>query len=171
VLPGASGGAIPPKMVVRGHEPRNHPGEPMTSLSAPVTPIAPAPESPDGYVPGACNIGPWEVRRRRTGAVLGFAASGLLLAVLVGTGLPAWTRLVLVLPLWGASVSWLQARRRFCVNYAIRGLSNFTDDLGGRRAVVDPVQRELDRRATAMLLRDGLLIAIVPTVVAVLLPV
>jgi hypothetical protein len=37
--------------------------------------------TPDGYVPGACNIGPWEIRRRRTIAVAGFAGAAVLLAV------------------------------------------------------------------------------------------
>jgi len=143
----------------------------MSGLSAPVTPLVPAPV-PDGeYVAGACNIGPWEVRRRRLSAIAAFGAAALLLAILVATDAPPLLRLALVLPLWGGSVAWLQARRRFCVAFAMAGLANFGDGEGSRRSVVDPAQRELDRRATAVLLRDAFLLAIVPTAIAVVLPV
>ena len=37
------------------------------ALATPFTPLAAAAE-PDGYVPGVCNIGTMEIRRRRTEA-------------------------------------------------------------------------------------------------------
>lgn len=141
----------------------------MSGLSTPVTPIAPVPG--DEYVAGACNIGPWEIRRRRMAAVGAFAAAAVLLAVLVAIGAPAWLRLALILPIGGGMVSWLQARRRFCVAYAMAGVANFSDGEAGRQAIVDPVQREADRRATRILVRDAFLLALVPTLLAVVLPV
>jgi hypothetical protein len=142
----------------------------MSSLSnaTPIMTIAPAPG--DGYVAGACNIGPWEIRRRRMSAVAAFVAAAVLFAVLVAIGAPAWTRLILILPLWGGAISWLQARRHFCVAYAMGGLANFGDGDAARRSVVDPVQRAADRRATIVLVRDAFLIAIIPTIVAIILP-
>ena len=142
----------------------------MSSLSnaTPIMTIAPAPG--DDYVAGACNIGPWEIRRRRRSAVAAFVAAAVLFAVLVAIGAPAWTRLILILPLWGGAISWLQARRRFCVAYAMGGLANFGDGDAARRSVVDPVQRAADRRATIVLVRDAFLIAIIPTIVAIILP-
>ena len=143
----------------------------MSGLSAPapIRTIAPAPG--DDYVPGVCNIGPWEIRRRRASAIGAFVVAAALLAVLVATGAPAWVRLALIAPLWGGAISWLQARRHFCVAYALGGMANFGDGEATRRPVVDPAQHAADRRATAHLLRDAFLIAIVPTVLAVLLPV
>ena len=143
----------------------------MSGPFSSVSPIAPAPEPEGAYVAGACNIGPWEIRRRRTSAIAAIAAALALLAILVAAGVPAWTRLLLFLPLWGAGVAWLQARRRFCVAFAMAGLSNFGDGEASRQSVVDPVQRELDRRATAVLVRDAFLLAIIPTIIAVLLPI
>jgi hypothetical protein len=136
-----------------------------------ITPIAPAPEPEGAYVAGACNIGPWEIRRRRMSAIAAAAGAVALFAILVASGAPAWSRLVLLLPLWGAGVAWLQARRRFCAAFAMAGLSNFGVGEASRQSVVDPVQRELDRRATLVLVRDALLVAILPTVIAVLLPI
>ncbi len=134
-------------------------------------PIAPAPEPEGAYVAGACNIGPWEIRRRRRSAIAALAAAAGLLVVLVAIGVPAWTRVMLLVPLWGAGISWLQARRRFCVAFAMAGLSNFGDGEAGRQSVIDPAQRELDRRAMAIVVRDGFLLAVLPTLIAVLLPV
>jgi hypothetical protein len=142
----------------------------MSGLSTP-TPIRQIVSDPGGYVPGACNIGPWEIRRRRAAAIAAFAAAMGLFAVLVAIDAPAWTRIALIAPAWGGAISWLQARRRFCVAYAMGGLSNFGDGETTRQAVVDPAQRALDRRATVLLLRDAFLLAIVPVIVAVLLPV
>jgi hypothetical protein len=104
-------------------------------------------------------------------AIAAVAAAVVLFGILVASGAPAWTRLALLLPLWGAGIAWLQARRRFCVAFAMAGLSNFGDGEASRQAVVDPAQRELDRRATVILVRDALLLAILPTVIAALLPI
>jgi hypothetical protein len=144
----------------------------MSGLStAPATPLAPAPGDDNGYVAGVCNIGAWEIRRRRRSAIGAFVVALAILAILVAIGAPAWTRLVLILPITGGMVSWLQARRRFCVAFAIAGVSNFGDGDASRRTVVDPVQRDLDRRTTLILVRDAFLVAIVPTLLAVILPV
>ncbi len=94
--------------------------------------------------------------RGRSGAGAGrrsrrSSAAAVLFAVLVAIGAPAWTRLILILPLWGGAISWLQARRHFCVAYAMGGLANFGDGEATRRSVVDPVQRAADRRATVVL--------------------
>lgn len=142
----------------------------MSSLSS-ITPIQPVtPVDGDGYVPGACNIGPWEIRRRRAFAVVGFAAAAVLLAVLVAVAAPAWTRLVLFLPLMGGAFSYLQARRRFCAAYAFQGIANFTDALGGARKVQDDAARRADMAAVARMTRDAALIALPLTILAVLLP-
>ena len=143
----------------------------MSGLSTP-TPVRLVPTDPgDGYVPGACNIGPWEIRRRRTAAIGAFVAAAALFGILAAVDAPPWTRIAVIAPLWGGTISWLQARRHFCVAYAMGGMSNFGDAEATRRAVVDPVQRAADRRATVLLLRDAFLVALVPTIVAVILPI
>ena len=144
----------------------------MTLRATPAQPIQPLqPVTPDGYVAGACNIGPYEIRRRRRSAIVGFAIAAAVLVVLVAAGLPAWTRLLVLIPAWGASVTWLQARRKFCVGFAAAGITNFGDDDAGRVTITDPAQRAADRRRSLELIRDGLFIGLVITVVAVLLPV
>ena len=146
---------------------------PTPSDPTPIPPVSIiAPAADDGlYVPGVCNIGPWEIRRRRTIAIFGFAVATVLFVALVAVGAPPIARLLVLLPLWGGTLSWLQARRRFCAGFAMAGISNFADGEAGRQAVKDPVAHRADVRATLRMTLDSLLIAFPVTIVAVLLPV
>jgi len=139
---------------------------------------APTPTTPrlviqpvgDGYVPGVCNIGPWEIRRRRTGGILMLAAAALLLAGLIALHAPAIARALVLLPAWGGTFSWLQARRRFCGAYAMRGISNFGTTHGTISAVADDAAHRADINALMRMTRDSFAVGLVITVVAVLLP-
>jgi hypothetical protein len=140
-----------------------------------LTPIAIIPpdqaDATARYVPGACNIGPQEIRRRRAFGVAGIAAAAVLFAVLVATGAPAWMRLLVLLPLMGGVFSWLQARRRFCAGFAIAGLANFGDAADLQRDVQDADARRADLAAVRRMARDAFLVALPITLLAVLLPV
>lgn len=125
----------------------------------------------DGYVPGVCNIGAWEIRRRRAFGIAGIAAAVVLFAVLVAVDAPAWTRLLVFLPLAGGVFSWLQARRRFCAAFAVAGVANFAAGDGGRHAVQDDAARRADLAAVRRMTRDAVLIALPVAVAAALLPV
>ena len=125
----------------------------------------------DGYVPGVCNIGAWEIRRRRRFAYLGFAAAAILFAILVVVGAPAWTRLFVFLPMASGVFSWLQARRRFCAGFAVARVSNFADDEDGRRRVEDEEAHRADIVAVRRMTRDAILIATPVAILAALLPV
>jgi hypothetical protein len=125
----------------------------------------------DDYVPGACNIGPMEIRRRRAFGIAGFAAAVVLFAVLVAIEAPAWTRLLLLLPLMGGVFSWLQARRRFCAGYAMAGIANFGGASDIQRGVQDAEARKADIAAVRRMTRDAFLVALPITLVAVVLPV
>jgi hypothetical protein len=126
--------------------------------------------SPDGYVPGACNIGPWEIRRRRIFAVAGIGAGVALSAALLATGASPAARLVVLLPFWGGVFSWLQARRRFCAAFAFAGVANFGRDDAGRTTVQDPASRRADLQAVWRLTRDSFLVALAIAAVVVLIP-
>ena len=139
--------------------------------SMPIIPITPIiPIEGGGYVAGACNIGPWEIRRRRTFAVVALVAAAAMLALLVAMDAPQATRLLVFLPLWGGMFSWLQARRRFCAGYAVGRISNFGDGTASLQAVTDAAAHREDLKAVARMARDSFLLALVPTAVVVLLP-
>ena len=136
-----------------------------------IAPIVAAHEPDDRYVPGVCNIGAWEIRRRRRFAYLGFAAAIVLFVALVALGAPAWTRLLVFFPVASGMVSWLQARRRFCAGFAVARISNFTDGDGGRERIEDDAAHRADIAAVRRMVRDAILVAIPVAIIAALLPV
>ena len=124
----------------------------------------------DGYQPGVCNIGTWEIRRRRATAFVAFVIGLGALALMVAGGVPAPVRLLLVFPFWGGALSWLQARRRFCAAFAMGGLSNFGDADATRMHVTDPAAHHQDMLAVLRMTRDSFVIGLALALVAVLLP-
>jgi hypothetical protein len=103
-----------------------------------------------GYRPGACNIGPAEIARRRRFGSLQLGAAIGLAAVLVVIDAPAWARLGVWPILAGAFITLEQVRRRFCVAFGLAGLRNF-GPLGRPEHVEDDGARAADRRAAIIL--------------------
>ena len=118
----------------------------------------------DGYRPGACNIGPAEIRARRQSGHVGLAVTaGLLASMLIFRVDPIW-RLLLFIPAAGAASGYLQAAMRFCANYGWRGVFNFGDQIRDTIHVADPAAAAADRRVA---LRIALMSATIGLVVAV----
>ena len=122
------------------------------------------------YVPGVCNIGPAERRKRKqlgwTGAVL--VVVGLVCFVVFGA--PDWIRLIIAIPAAIAANGFLQSAMHFCVGFAMRGLYNLGTSLGTEENVMDAEQRRADQKKGAQILLYSLLIAAAVAFVAVLLP-
>jgi hypothetical protein len=99
----------------------------------------------DQYMPGACNIGPAEItRRRRVGHAGVIATVALAAALLALDAAPAW-RLLLALPASLAAAGYLQAWLRFCADFGWRGVYNF-GALGRQERVGGDQARAQDRR-------------------------
>jgi len=102
-------------------------------------------EEQQGYRPGACNIGPAEIRRRQAGGVLGIVAAFGLGALLLILDAPPLARLLVALPLAGGFAGFLEARLHFCGNYGWRGIRNL-GAIGDIERVEDAEARRADRR-------------------------
>lgn len=129
-------------------------------------PIEPA----GAYRPGACNIGPQEIARRRRSGVIGLGLSAVIAAGLVVAGAPPLLRVAVFPVLAGAIVSFEQARRHFCAGFALAGIRNF----GARDAiehVTDEAALAADRRAALILFGYSSAIAAAITAVFVVLPI
>lgn len=122
-----------------------------------------------GHVPGACNIGPAEIARRRRSGHTGLLVSVALLAVLVALDAPPLTRLLVALPAAAAAAGYLQARFRFCAAFGFRGIFNF-DALGHVESVADRAAVLRDRRRAGQIAIGALAIGVAAGVAAVLLP-
>lgn len=122
----------------------------------------------DRYAAGTCNIGPPEIARRRRSGYAGLAAALVLAVLLLVTDAPPVLRLAVALPLFTGFLGLLQARARFCVGFAVAGVSNF-GPLGRTNRVEGPAERRADlRRAAGMAVLAGILAVALAVVFAVL---
>lgn len=122
------------------------------------------------YQAGACNIGPAEIARRRRAGILAVGVAIALAGILIAVDAPMWMRLLVLPPLAGGLISLDQARRRFCVGFAMAGLQNF-DALGREQRIENGAARAADRRAALGMIGQGTLVAAVITALFVLLPI
>src|SRR4051812_39677350 len=102
--------------------------------------------APGDYRPGACNIGPREIAKRRAFGVAGIAATFVLAIVLVAIDAPQIARAIVLIPLWGALVSLEQARRRFCAAFAFAGIRSVNGS-DATESVADAADLAVDRAA------------------------
>ena len=127
------------------------------------------PAASTDYRPGACNIGPAEIaRRRRTGHV-GVLLAVALFVALVALNAPPLARFLVALPAAVAATGYLQAWLRFCVAFAALGVFNF-GPLGREQCIDDPLARARDRARAVRLTAAAALIGTAAGAVAVLLP-
>ena len=121
------------------------------------------------YIPGSCNIGTGEIRRRQIVALIGLALSISSLVTLVSTSAPREARLGIFIPLAVASIGWVQSRKKFCLAYGFMGTFNF-GKLGQLSKVADSASRTSDRKTALSILFQSGAYAVVATVIIYVIP-
>lgn len=122
------------------------------------------------YVPGVCNINPVEVAYRRKWRNIGLVTAAVTFLLLVVFVSNRWVRLVIFLPLFIGMVGYYQTKHRFCVSYAASGLQNAS--AGSKTASpVTAEQSKADKLFAGRLKRKALLISLLLTAAALLVPV
>jgi hypothetical protein len=113
------------------------------------------------YVAGQCNIGGYEVLRRRIAGYIGSALTILwvLLSHLVHP--LSQYRFLVIIPAMVAAVGFLQARKRFCVAYGLGGVENAEGQVADK--VAEAAHRHADRRQAVRLLLQAALIGALVT--------
>jgi hypothetical protein len=121
------------------------------------------------YIPGSCNIGKGEVRRRQLVALVGlfFSISTLLAFITVDT--PTEMRLGIFFPLMVASVGFVQSRSKFCLAYGFAGTFN-VGKMGDIKRVASKKDRAADRKTALVILGKSFLLAAIATAVVLVLP-
>ncbi|MFM8752740.1 MAG: hypothetical protein ACKOEB_06065 [Actinomycetota bacterium] len=122
------------------------------------------------YVPGTCNLGKSEIRRRQFVALLGLFLSGSTLIGLIGSNAPSSARWGLFVPLMVFSVGFIQSRRKFCLAYGLMGTFNL-GKLGDLSRVQSPEDRRADRKTALSILAQSTLLALALTLICVFLPI
>jgi hypothetical protein len=121
------------------------------------------------YIPGSCNIGKGEVRKRQLVALVGlfFSISTLLAFITVDT--PTEMRLGIFFPLMVASVGFVQSRSKFCLAYGFAGTFN-VGKMGDIKRVASKEDRAADRKTALVILGKSFLLAAIATAVVLVLP-
>ena len=121
------------------------------------------------YVPGTCNLGKAEVRRRQIVALIGAALTFSSFIGLQATDTPNSARWSLFAPLMVFSVGFIQSRKKFCLAYGLMGTFNL-GKLGDISRVQSPEDRKADRKTATIILIQSALLALGLTTLFVLLP-
>jgi len=121
------------------------------------------------YIPGTCNIGKGEVRRRQLVALLGLFFSISTLLTFNTVDAPAIVRLGIFFPLMVASVGFVQSRSKFCFAYGLAGTFN-VGKLGDIKRVASKEDRAADRKTALVILGKSFLLAALATAVVLVLP-
>ena len=121
------------------------------------------------YVPGSCNIGTGEIRRRQFVALIGLVLSISSLTILILTSAPRGARLGIFIPLAVASIGWVQSRKKFCLAYGFAGTFNF-GKLGQLSRVADSASRTADRKTALNILFQASAYAAVATAIIYAIP-
>jgi hypothetical protein len=121
------------------------------------------------YIPGTCNIGKGEVRKRQLVALVGlfFSISTLFAFNTVDT--PTEVRLGIFFPLMVASVGFVQSRSKFCLAYGFAGTFN-VGKMGDIKRVSSKEDRAADRKTALVILGKSFLLAAIATAVVLVLP-
>jgi len=108
------------------------------------------------YIPGVCNIGPAERKRRIFSGWIGLAATVVLEGLFLLVRAPAPWRLALFLPATGGATGFLQAAFHFCAAFGFGGVFNFGPDVGRTDTVMQAEFRRKDRtRALQIIARSA----------------
>jgi hypothetical protein len=121
------------------------------------------------YIPGSCNIGKGEVRKRQIVALVGLFFTVVTLLTFSTVDTPTEIRLGIFFPLMVASVGFVQSRSKFCLAYGFAGTFN-VGKMGDIKRVASKEDRAADRKTALKILGKSFLLAAIATAVVLVLP-
>jgi hypothetical protein len=121
------------------------------------------------YVPGTCNIGKGEIRRRQIVALFGIFLTISSATALLATDQSRSSRISIFVPALVFSVGFVQSRSKFCLAYGFAGTFNF-EKLGKISRVQSVQDRKADRKTAIIILLKSIALAAFITAVFFILP-
>jgi hypothetical protein len=121
------------------------------------------------YVPGTCNIGQGEVKRRQAVAIFGLILIVISAAGILATGQDKGARLSIFIPALIFSIGFVQSRKKFCLAYGLAGTFNF-GKLGQISKVQSPEDKKADRKTAVSILFQSIALAGLITTIFFVLP-
>lgn len=117
------------------------------------------------YIPGVCNIGPAEIKRRRQSGWLGLGLTVALGAAFVWFDAASVWWLALFFPATMSATGFLQAYMHFCAHFGLSSLFNF-GDVGKTDSVQQAEFRAKDKRKAWQIIVYSMLIGLAVALVA-----
>jgi hypothetical protein len=121
------------------------------------------------YIPGSCNIGKGEIRRRQLVAIIGLIVTVMTLLVFGLFDSPGEFHFGIFFPLFVTSIGFVQSRSKFCLAYGFAGTFNI-GKLGDIKRVSSKEDRQADRVTALKILGKSFLLASLATAVVLVLP-
>jgi hypothetical protein len=122
------------------------------------------------YIPGVCNIGKAEMRKRfvigRNATIICILLWGLCIAFRIA---PPW-RLLLFFPATVAAIGFLQYAWHFCARFGLGGVFNFGPNVGKTDSVEQAEYRKKDRRTALLIIGLSLLVGVIVGAAAYFIP-
>lgn len=122
------------------------------------------------YIPGTCNIGKGEIRRRQLVAIFGLFLTIFSAATIIATDQSKNSRLSIFLPALIFSIGFVQSRKKFCLAYGLAGTFNF-GKLGQISKVQSNEDRKSDRKTAVSILLQSVALAAFITAVFFVSPI
>jgi len=121
------------------------------------------------YIPGTCNIGKGEIRRRQIVALIGLFLTVTSMTALISSDAAQSARFSIFLPAMVFAIGFVQSRKKFCLAYGFAGTFNF-GKLGQISRVASTAERKADRTTALKILGQSALLAAVITTLFVVAP-
>lgn len=123
----------------------------------------------DQYIPGSCNIGKEEIKRRQRVALFGALLTIVGAIWVINKNETNSARLWLFIPAMIFSIGWIQSRKKFCLAYGFMGVFNF-GKAGAAQKVRSKEERSADRATAFSILSQGIVLALAITGLIYFLP-
>lgn len=121
------------------------------------------------YVPGTCNIGQGEIKRRQAVAIFGLFLIAISSIGILTTDQDRGARLSIFIPAVIFSIGFVQSRKKFCLAYGLGGTFNF-GKLGQISKVQSLEDKKADRKTAVFILFQSVALAGVITAIFFVLP-
>ena len=122
------------------------------------------------YIPGVCNIGPKEIRRRKIAGWSGLILTTITIILLFWLDAGKWWRLMVFIPAVMSAIGFIQVYSKFCVYFGFGHMFNF-GNVGKTDSVEQANFRAKDIARAWQLLSIALGIGIVVTLIVYFLPI
>jgi hypothetical protein len=103
--------------------------------------------SNEKYIPGTCNMGREEIKRRKAGGWAGLVLTVIAITLLLWFSAPHWMRLAVFIPAVMGATGFIQAYNKFCVYFGFGHMFNLGEV--GKTDTIDQKEFRAKDRARA----------------------